>query len=189
MDIQTLLNVGGAVFGVVGIVLSWIFYRLGRRIKEPCWSIIGFNIIDETVSQVDGINITYMGHPVRALSRSELLFWNNGNTTISNEDVVTGNPFRIVVPSDTTIFRVELSEVNDQYAGLSVDFIAHTERVSISFDHLKPGKGGIITVLHNSAHSMRPAITGELKDGNRLKEMDFMKLVPVYRGLPDRIHM
>jgi len=112
-------NLGTLIFGVLTIV----FYFRSKRFKRPIF-VYDYSLLQTRVHQ--DIKIYFKDEQVENLSRSHILFLNNGNKEIRREDIPKdGYPFiefhegvrllshGIVATSNNTIgFRTKLSKEN-----------------------------------------------------------------------------
>src|SRR6478609_1622227 len=95
MTFDQALGAAGLVVGVVGIVLAVIFYRRTVRTKLLA---IGVTSPSPLVFTTQDIVVDYMGHSIKALSRSYILFWNRGTAAIEHSDFLEPIKFSADAP-------------------------------------------------------------------------------------------
>ncbi len=106
MDISTL---SGFLIGILGIVLSIIFYLKGSKKKNPAFEISGINIISENINnKVNDIKIIYKDTEIKSLTVTKVAIWNSGNDTIWEKDIPNSNKFRIDASQINTIYESEI---------------------------------------------------------------------------------
>ncbi len=173
----------GVILGISGIVTGYIFYRKGLRVREPTISIKTNNLIQDHVSQIDGLEILYKGQLVRNLSVSKIIFWNNGSETIDKEDIVQANPLRIVGKDGVSILDAKIVAENNK-ASLFTCYLDDEGKLRITFDYLDKDHGAVIQLTHTGLSSKDLVVEGQIKGVKVIKwtELDFVDVVAMYRS-------
>ena len=87
LSLDTILAIAGTVVGILGIVAGYIFYRLSIRTKEPYWSIVSNNLIQDNITQLNDLEVKYKRQKVETVTVSKILLWNKGGETIDRLDI------------------------------------------------------------------------------------------------------
>jgi hypothetical protein len=168
-------NWAGTVIGLItffiGTIVSYYFYRKSQTIAKPAYQTDFIRIIDlDNKIDLDSIEIKYRGNKVCRLTKSYLIFWNDGTKTIDGKDIVEKERLRIVFNSDdgeilyAKVIKVT-REVND--FKIEINNIKRNEAI-INFDYLDPSDGAVIEILHTFKKSK-------------------MKVEGVIKGIPEGI--
>lgn len=167
MSADTILGLlSSLVMTIIGIILgifgNYYFWHIGKKEKEPSWSLKGENLIHGKISQKSGLEISYQGQKVESLTISRLYFWNNGAETIRGSDVVKTDPIRIVAAENVLILDTSilcLSEVSNQ---ISANLHPDKSHVDINFEYLDKGQGAIFQVVHTGESPKYLSMAGKL---------------------------
>src|SRR4051812_15083955 len=82
-----ILTLVGFPITVISLILAYVFYKRSLRVKAPCWDIVNNNLVSESVSKLDGLEVLYGRVPVARLSVARVIFWNGGSETILESDI------------------------------------------------------------------------------------------------------
>jgi hypothetical protein len=168
----------GTILGLVGIITGYIFYRKGLRLREPTVSLKTNNLIQDHVSQLDGLEIRYKGHTVKNLSVTKVVFWNNGAETINNSDIVKANPLRIGGFNDVQLLDAQVITSNNDSSRIICEFNDDNELL-VTFDYLDKGHGAVIQITHTGLSSNDLTVAGQIKGVSEIKwvDLDFDDIV------------
>jgi hypothetical protein len=156
------------LIGIASLVTGFIFYRGSLRVKQPLFLVKSNALIRNSISDISGLEITYKGVQIADLFISEVLFCNCGAETLHRQDIVSGNPLRIVCSKDSFMLDAGVVKSNNQYSGLTVDVDSGGGVARISFEYLDQGHGGIIQIVYAGDSCEDLTILGDLK-GARLQ--------------------
>lgn len=151
------------LLGIAGLVTGYIFYKGSIKIKQPLFLVRSNNLIHKNISDIPGLEITYKGTRIADLSISEVLFCNCGAETLHKQDIVPGNPLRIICSKNNFILDASVIKSNNQYSSLTVDVDNEGKLAKISFEYLDQGHGGIIQIVHAGYSYDDLTILGDLK--------------------------
>ena len=163
MGIDTILGILGTLLGVVGLITGYIFYRKSLKVKSPLFLIKSNNLIQDNITSISGLGVTYKGIKVQNLTVTRILFWNDGSDTIDNNDLVIANPLRIVGKEDCTILSVNVLESNNPSSKFSARLNKKENCVTIDFDYLDRNQGAVVQVFHSGKNSTGISIVGDIK--------------------------
>lgn len=147
---------------IIGIFGNYYFSRIGKKEKEPCWSLKGENLIHGKISQKSGLEISYQGQRVESLTISQLYFWNNGAETIKGSDLVKTDPIRIVAAKNIFILDTSILCLSDVTNQIVTNLHPDKTHVDISFEYLDKGQGAIFQVVHTGESPKHLSMAGKL---------------------------
>ena len=143
--------------GVLGIGLSYIFYRRGRSTTELRDMLSEVEIIGKTPTEFsDGLEVRYEGQQVSQVTKTTYAIWNAGTTTLHGQDIVKKEPLRLELDGEGRILR---ADVDASTRSVNSGWVTLEEKlVKMGFDYLDAGDGFRITVLHSGQpNSLRSA--------------------------------
>lgn len=148
MELYTILGTAGTfIFGLLSIYL----YFKSMRSKKPVFA------YDHSVLQTrvhPEITILFNEEKIENLSRSHIVFFNNGNQEIRAEDIPSSR-FPIIEFNDQTrILSHKLLKSSSGETSLEVKRRSKYS-IEISFDYLNPKDGAVIEVLYETAPSTK----------------------------------
>lgn len=163
----------GAIIGIVGsIIVGYIFYQKGKEEKRPCFAMKTNNLIENRHAQFDGLEITYRGRKTQNVSVSHIVFWNDGQVTISSDDINTIDPLRITANNQTEILDVEILKASNVANQISCDQRPDTKDHRIEFDYLDKEHGAVIQVIHTGITSQDIDVIGQIKGVRSIEKRD-----------------
>jgi hypothetical protein len=166
MSIDTILGIVGTVLGIIGLITGYVFYRKGLRVKEPYYSIISNNLMQDGLAKLDGLQISYKGQIISNLTVSRLIVWNDGVETIDKNDVVKSDPLRLECVSNNHILDANVIFQNNQSNQILITIGKQGAEAKISFDYLDKNDGAIFQIFHTGKSSDDLVIKGKIKGTN-----------------------
>ena len=147
---STLFQIISFSVGIIGIVLSIIFYGRSKKEKRPCCINRSKNIIYKNESEIKALKITaeYNGKKVETLSYTKVAFWNIGKETINNEDLSIKDPLRIIL-KDEIIYDVEIIYSSQKANNFNINNSENTNEILLTFDYIDYNQGVIIKIVHS----------------------------------------
>ena len=177
MSFDTLLGVAGIILGIAGLATGYIFYKKSLKIKQPMYIIRTNNLIQDSISQMSGLEVAYKGRFISNLSVSKVLFWNSGSETLDNQDIVKTNPLRIECAEDKNILDATVTASNNQSNQLAIEVASSGTSAYVTFDYLDKYQGGIFQVVHTGTTSNDLFFEGDLK-GAVLQMQKTRRIIP-----------
>jgi len=155
------------LFGItslaVSIILAYIFYRLGRRDKKPCWSAKNNNLIRGFSKELPNLDVKYLGQSVENLSVSKIVFWNAGSETIRGEDIADADPISIVPLNNATLLDVKLLEHNSNPSRFLISTKPDMTAAFVKFDFVDKNQGAVVQVIHTGTSAKDVSLIGTIK--------------------------
>lgn len=153
----------GSAIGLIATILSIIFYRRSRRRARPSVQLSKMTILSPNGDEIPSdVKILYKGKEISQLSKTNIIFWNDGTETLHGTSVVEDFPIQISFEKGATILRHQIIKetrpVNKSRLE-QVDGINYA--INIKFDYLDPKDGINVEILHDSKSN--PIITGAIR--------------------------
>lgn len=168
-EILSFFNQGwvGSLIGFIGIILGAIgifSYKISKSIAKPAYQKSSLQLIGREEDNLpDEVEVTYKGKKVDRLTKTKLIFWNDGTETLDGDSVVKSDPITIVFPENTNILSYKILKrtkaVNNFNATKDEEKQNH---LILHFDYLDPKDGIVLEILHDS-EKRYPKITGSIK--------------------------
>ena len=154
----------GWSIGLVGVVLAAVFYFKSKTTTKLVYQWNSRYLVGGDAADLpDEVTISYKGIAVPRLSSTDIIFWNAGNLTIRDSDIVNADPLRIVLSEEAKILRTLVTVATRKVNQFVVR--VHPERPNeafCTFDYLDPGDGVRVEILHTSEKG-RPDLRGTVR--------------------------
>lgn len=156
------VNGVGLFIGVLGLFLSYVFYKRGK--KETS---LGSWVNSGTIATVsnphfkDILQITYKGEVVPQATITSISIWNDGGQIVDSGSLVLKDPLRVELSENARILAAWIWISTREPISASVQANG-TSRADINFDFLDAGDGFVVTVLHTGATS-NATVKGSVK--------------------------
>lgn len=153
--------------------------------KRPFYSVRSFNLINDSSSTIDNLDIKYKVcddnlskescqlEEIKSLTVTKILFWNGGRTKIDKTDI-DDNLITIVASGKNSILDGETLHISND----KTDFKFDREANTINFDFLDSGDGGVIEIIHTGLSDEDIILDGYVEES---KFNGNIKLVEVNR--------
>lgn len=154
----------GTLVGIVSLIAALVMYFKSRQRTGLSFAYRGERLLGATTDGLPAeITMHYRGEVIPRLTRSLLVFWNSGEKTIIDSDIVKGDPLRLAVGNDGEILSISLlrssRDVNEISIARSAD---NRSEATIAFSFLDACDGAVIEVLHTS-EQRAPQFLGTLR--------------------------
>jgi hypothetical protein len=177
-------NLIGVSIGIIGIVLGIIGIALtikSRVSASLSYQTRSLEIIEKSKQILPKeITITFGDKIVQRLTKTEVILWNSGRTTLHGIDIVAEDPLRLEFSKDAQILQTRIIKSNrDTNKFTSIIRVNSPNIVDFSFDYLEPGDGAVVEILHTDKE-LYPKIQGTIR-GLR-KGAKYSGYIPSYSG-------
>lgn len=140
--------------GVIGLVLSVLFYRWQLNHALPTANISGTTWLNLGKTTREGLKVEFHGVPISRLSSTTLTFWNAGKIALRADDYSEFDPLRLTVAEGIDLFQVVVEKTDPKELVLPIETIRigkdDTDRsIPLAFDFLKPGEGFKLRFTHS----------------------------------------
>jgi hypothetical protein len=119
--------------------ISYLFYRLGTRVRRPVYMKSGSRV----VTAGGEVAVLFNGNSVPRVTRTIAFFWNAGRESIRSEDVREPVTFRL---EDGELLRATLLKVTRDE--IKPDLSVQGDTAAFSFSHLDRGDGCCVEMMH-----------------------------------------
>lgn len=149
MSINEIIKIANTgLFGlIVGALISILLHYANRKRKILVYSYKTQILIRGFRNEVDGLEITYNGDPIKNLATTNIGIWNKGRDPIRREDIAPREPvaihFREEIIGDPIIL---FSKTPASYVSVNKE----NRKIIIDFDFLDFEDGAVIQVFHTS---------------------------------------
>lgn len=150
------------IFAIIGAGLSWIIARSTPLKTELSVIVDSATIFNNGL--FPNVAIEVNGQDSKVLTKSEVILWNSGFTTIYGSDVVESNLLRIELPQDSQFYASMIEKTTDD--DMKFDIKQYATSLNISFNHCKQDEGVKIAILHDSE---KASFKGKLKPTSEIK--------------------
>jgi hypothetical protein len=158
------VNLLSLSFGLVGIILAVAFYRAGKPVHCLSYATRTFRIISEKAQKVQGLEVTFHGVHVNAISITRMAIWNGGTEALRSADISDGEPLVIRPRDNVNILRADLVESTSGANRPSIEPVAQggASGYLFHFEFLNPGDGVVISLVHDGTDVADLTLTGTL---------------------------
>jgi hypothetical protein len=157
------------VTAIIGILVSYYFFRQAQKEKKPCWDVTSNNLIRNFSSKISKLEIVYAQEKIENLTISRIMFWNNGAETIEKHHIVSADPLRISSKSGIKILDAEILAQNNRYSNFSATRSNDQLYAYIEFDYLDKENGAVVQIIHTGVSSKDIRVEGSIKGVKRIR--------------------
>jgi hypothetical protein len=157
----------GSTIGIIGTligVVSLLYSYFSKKKASPSFQKESSRLIGHKNNELPGeIRVFYQEIPLSRLTRSTFIFWNDGNETLSKEDITSGDPIAISVANDERILSFQVTKLSRKINNIQVLRCDGVENsIILEFDFLDKNDGAVIEILHDGKE-LHPKVTGTVK--------------------------
>lgn len=91
------LNITSFVIGIVGILMSLLFYIKSKKDKRPVFSKQTYRLIQKNTTTLKKLKVLCNDKQVEKLTLTKFAFWNADKETIRRIDIAANNPIVIML--------------------------------------------------------------------------------------------
>ena len=161
-------NVVFLVLTIFSMVLSLTLYVKGKKERRPCFNLRTFQLIQDSISKIEAVEIRYQGQIVPNLSMTKLALWNAGREAINSQDIASKDPLRIAVTPQAILLGAEISYATNPVNNFSVRPDLSNGEVRIDFDYFHKDEGVVFTLYHTGRGDEDVALKGTVKGVSRI---------------------
>lgn len=134
---------------VIGVICGYWYYKRGIRAVKPCYQVKTETIIGlGRESLPNEVEISYDGIPVEGLSRTHIVFWNDGNECLDKNNIVDGEPVRLELPENTKILKQSILKLQPKESAFQL-LNKSPSTLVFDFKYLNSNDGAVIEILHD----------------------------------------
>ncbi|MGA2669455.1 MAG: hypothetical protein ABSF32_11170 [Ignavibacteria bacterium] len=153
------------LLALLGIGLSFYFYKKSQRLKKPYYFNKSINLIKNNLPNIDGLELLYQGEIIHNLTITNFALWNEGMDTINNLDVAPINNLKII-PKDienTSILAYEIIYIKNKSNNFRIEFSKEQNLLFIDFDYIDKDEGIIFKIYHTGTSNDDLFLHGDIK--------------------------
>lgn len=178
--IQDFFNQGwlGVVVGVLGLAAAYFFYRRSMQRTSLVYVSRSFQVVGRHSSFPSDLKILYQDREVERVTKTVIIFWNNGNVTINGSRIVDSDPLRLEVSEGERILDASVIGVTRAVnsCALSPGADPLIQRV-LTFDYLDAGDGIAVSMLYTAEKEAH--VFGTLRGVGGVQSLGKMPDAPV----------
>jgi len=147
--VGSLIGIVGLLIGIISIVIAYRVSRIGPR---PVFQYRSINLIEkEKQALPSDVEIFFRGKKVSRLTKTYIIFWNSGKSTLYGKDIVDDDPLRFSFGKDAEVLRARIPKITKKMNKFEARINPMSpNEVIINFDYLDPNDGAVIEILHTS---------------------------------------
>jgi hypothetical protein len=161
------LGVAGLILGIAGILIgaltSYYFYMKSRERIEPRYLLQHEPLLGSSSGAMNEVTLLFKGQKITNLNRCLLLIWNRGSRTLSRSAVVDSDKVRVSLPEGSKVLGVGIAQSTRPAIGLTASVDEPATIVTVDFDFLDKGDGGVIEILYQGNPSLKPKLVGSIR--------------------------
>lgn len=164
---NTWFQVGAYIVGFTGTVLS--VYSLRKKKIKPVYIMRSTGLLQESISNLDGLKIEFDNHPIGNLTVTNVAIWNAGRKTLHQSDVSSKEQISIKPKDGIIVYRYSVLKESNSSNGFNVQASADNSAVEIDFEYLDNNEGIAIQLIHSGTSSTDIEVLGSIKGFGRIK--------------------
>lgn len=155
-----------SLLGVVITIIALILQIKDKRKRAIYYTITSTVLVDNEVSQLEGIKILFYEQEVATVVVSNIKLWNGGNEILEEKDFYPEHKLKVTVPENEKILAVALIEETDDVCKVNIKISEQKENEAlVSFYCLEPHQGAEINVYHTNIDANETELIGKIKGG------------------------
>jgi hypothetical protein len=161
-EIDSWLTIILALIAIISFFLMIIFYFKSKKEKIPYYDIINLNLVQDLVSKVDSLEMSYSGELIETLTVTRVAFWNGGRETINNQDIVGSDPPRVRAKEGCRILGAQILYATPANQ-FRLEMAEDQSNVILNFNYIDKDEGMIAQLFHTGKSSEDTEVCGRIK--------------------------
>ena len=147
----------------IAAVVYAIYEARRRRGPMLAYQFTGQRLIGTKRNRLpEEVQIVFAGVPVKNLSQTQLIIWNNGDAPLRSDDIPDHDPISFSFGSGAQVLLAEVVKITREVNRIETQFIAgESNNISLKFGFLDKDDGALISVWHNGEDPM-PDVSGTI---------------------------
>jgi len=154
-----------SLLGVAITVIALIIQIKDKKRKAIFYSITTNVLLDNKVSMIDGIRVTFHDEEVRNIAISTVKIWNGGNELLEASDFYSGKELKLEIPINERILAAKVLDETEDTCKVNATIAEQNNAVQISFYCLEPKQGATINIYHTNIEEDSIYLIGRIKGG------------------------
>lgn len=165
---QFIFSIEQTIIGFIsGSLITFFAQRFYRKEREPCFDIASVNIIKETKSGINDLEIKYKRTNITNFTITQIYFWNDGKQSIRKEDIPSGNPIKIKIKNDYKILSYEQTADKTEN-NFRITSSSDRKALNLKFDFIEKDDGILVRLYHTGLSDDDIEIIGNVIDGKKI---------------------
>lgn len=146
----------GTLIGIIGLIIAFATYLLTRKRTILSYGAQGISLIGTSDAKLSSdLTVQYKGIDVPRLTKSIIVFWNEGENTINSSDIVPSDLLYIDVGENSKILSVSTAKSSRLVTQIDCQInVLDSSKARLNFEYLDPQDGGVIEVLHTGENKL-----------------------------------
>ena len=187
MEFLKVMNLGwvGSLIGLIGLIIAFFLYKASRAGPRPVYQYQALRLIGrEEQALPEEVTVLFRDKKVQRLTKTHIIIWNSGKTTVNGENIVADDPLRLEFSKDSEVLSARVIKPTRPANKFTVDINPHSpNEVTCKFGYLDAEDGVVLELLH-TAKERCPEVKGSIR-GIPKGMLDWGYMLPVTRrGYP-----
>lgn len=154
----------GSIIGIASVVIALIVYFKSRQRTNFSYSYRGDRLLGTATDGLPAeITVQFRGENIPRLTRSLVVFWNSGDKTLLDADIVNSDPLCLAIGEDGEILSISLLKSSRDVNEISITRSPiNKHEAYLHFAFLDSRDGAVVEILHTS-ETRTPSLTGTLR--------------------------
>lgn len=183
----TIYNLIILILAIVGLVLSYYFYRKSTRQSSATYAVRTINLMNKGHKKLAGIDVMYGVECVKSLSISKVALWNSGSDTINADSIAKNNTLRIAIDPTYEILGADIQYEKNPSNDFRIELSDDRRSLKIDFDYFDYGEGAVIQLYHTGLNSADVNVVGQIKACREIRRIKPYATSPM--PMPDFKHV
>jgi hypothetical protein len=153
---------------LLNIVLSVLLFQRGKRERLPSYAMLSTSVIRD-INSLEDLQVLYRGQQVESVTVTNLMFWNAGRETISDD--VTLEPLTIRARVGCRILNAK--KVQENNVPSKFDVIRNDDgSAEVRFRSVDQNQGVVVQVVHDGKSGSDLEVTGAFMRAPKLSRRE-----------------
>lgn len=149
LDLSMLINYGGVLLGIIGLLLSIYLYLVSKETKEPRCYYATLKDVEKLNEENSQVKILYKSKEVNQVYSTYIWFWNAGRKPILSSDIPETSQLKLVFDgTKETITILDFKVIKSSRVAIKPQIIVNGNTLLINFNFLDHNDGFALEVQH-----------------------------------------
>ncbi|MBT9449799.1 hypothetical protein ICN84_06880 [Akkermansia glycaniphila] len=171
-----LADIIGNSIGGLGIVIGILLYYRNKKEKKPVYQLQTINLLDDNISSINGVAISFQENKISSLSLSVLTFKNKGRQSIRRSDILKENPLRVILSQNCEILDYKLSSISSSDICVQMQLSENRRMLMIAFNYLEKDGEFTINIFHTGSADNDISLKCKILDAPKIRRLKDMQV-------------
>ena len=162
------VNLVSLSLGAAGVLLAFVFYFRGKRVRQPVFRTRTFALIEDKTAKIQSLKILYNDQPVENLSLTRVAIWNRGSEPIRFSDFAETDKLRIKVEDGAKLLGTQIHATNSPTNKFAIIPENENGVININFEYFQKNEGVVINIYHTGKPQTKILPQGTVIGGEQL---------------------